>query len=167
MIVLHLPYIEKGGIHLEIGMISFSIFLISLLIAIVFAFMKKVKLMNRSALVMIGAFIVFVASVTNESTEVITSSVEISHVNDVDEYIDSIDFDKVFIEDKEIVVQLSWSKNANPKWEPKDAVEVNMLLDGISGIFQDHLEGKTSSMPVRLLYFEDGEKIGNKLIEID
>jgi Ca2+/Na+ antiporter len=141
-----------------------SVFILALIFTVLFAVTKKVKLMNRGTLVMVLSFVLFIVAVYTTPEEVITDTPEITQMKELDQHIESLDFQNVHMEGETIIVEAHWSKTANSKQEPKDVIEVNNLLEGIGNIMRNQLADQVPSNPIRMLYYKEGKKIGNHLV---
>jgi hypothetical protein len=142
---------------LLLGNVSLAVFGVSLVLTIIFAITKKIKLMNRFSLVMIGSLIIFSVAVFSEPEEVINQSPELSKMRQIDQNIESVSFNTVYMKGDTIYAEIVWSGKASE--EPKEYGEAFSWLENIEQMLNNQYKTLRPTNQINLLFYSDDEEI--------
>jgi cbb3-type cytochrome oxidase cytochrome c subunit len=101
----------------------------------------------------------FVVGTLTDTEEVITSSPQIDQVKEVDLYIDSLSFRKVYMKGDTIYVEVVWSGSATE--EPVEFMPAYEWLENLKESFSNQFKNYKPNNSMELEFYKDDKKIAD------
>jgi DNA polymerase II large subunit len=116
--------------------------------------------MKKAVFIIIAVLLFFfVVGKLTETEEVVTTSSQIDQVKEVDQYIDSLSFRKVYMKGNTIYVEVVWSGSTSE--EPLEFMQAYEWLENLKESFSNQFKDYKPDNPMELEFYKNDKRLAD------